>query len=198
MQTSEILHQKFNPRSDQIPPVRIKGFKRAHLAKLFHELGFQVGAEIGVAEGHYSLALCESIPGLELYCVDLWDTYYRGTAKLKDKAAQDEALELAHDKLDPYNVEFIRKPSMDAVREFADGVLDFVYIDGDHSFDYVMSDLIFWSRIVRSGGIVAGHDAYRFRGAGVVDAVSAYTHCHQINEWFVCDEREVSFFWAKP
>lgn len=192
------LHERFNPRNDQIPPVRIKGFTRAKLAALFGELGFKVGVEIGVAEGIYSLVLCQNIPDLKLYCVDLWDTYYRGTTKLKDTAMQMEALELAHQKLDPYGATFIRKPSMDAVRDFANGSLDFVYIDGDHSFDFVMQDLIEWSKKVRSGGIVSGHDAYRFRGAGVVDAVSVYTHCHQINEWFVCDEREVSFFWEKP
>ncbi len=197
METREILHQKFNPRYDQISPIRVKGFTRKDLAKLFAELGFTCGAEIGVAEGNYSLILCQTIPNLELYCVDLWDTYYRGTTKLKDKAMQDFALEQAHEKLDKYNTKLIRAASMDAVREFKDNSLDFVYIDGDHSFDFVMQDIIEWSKKVKHGGIVSGHDAYRFRGAGVVDAVSVYTHVHQIHEYFLCDEREISFFWAK-
>ena len=76
--------------------------------------------------------------------------------------------------------------------------LDFVYIDGDHSFDHAMLDLILWSRKVRPGGIVAGHDYYRFRGAGVVNAVDAYTTAHQIHEWFLDDQRETTFFWARP
>ena len=197
MNTAEILHRKFNPRSDQIPPIRIKGFKRKHLAGLFHELGFKVGAEIGVAQGYYSRAICEANPGVKLYCVDLWDEYYRGSTRLKDRAMQDEAFLEACKNLAPYNVELIRAASMEAVRTF-EGELDFVYIDGDHSFDYVMSDLIWWSRKVKSGGIVSLHDAYRFRGAGVVDAVSTYTHCHKISEWFICDEREKSVFWVKP
>lgn len=198
METAELLHQKFNPRYDQIPPIRIKGFTRAKLAELFAELNFTKGAEIGVAEGHYSLVLCQTIPNLELNCVDLWDTYYRDKTKLKDRAMQDWALEQAHEKLDKYNPRFIRAASMDAVKEFKDNSLDFVYIDGDHSFDFIMQDLIEWSKKVKPGGIVSGHDAYRFRGAGVVDAVSTYTHCHQIHEFFLCDEREISFFWVKP
>ena len=193
-----MLHERFNPHNDQISPVRLKGFTRVKLAQLFGELGFKVGAEIGVAEGIYSLVLCQNIPNLELYCVDLWDTYYRDTVKLKDRTMQDEALALAHEKLDPFNAVFIREPSMDAVRNFKPKSLDFVYIDGDHSFDFVIEDLIEWSKIVKPGGIVSGHDAYRFRGAGVVDAVSVYTHCHGIKEFFLCDEREVSFFWEKP
>lgn len=192
------LHERLNPHNDQIYPMRIKGFTRESLAKLFGEFGFTKGAEVGVAEGHYSLTLCKNISNLQLNCVDLWDTYYRGNTKLKDRAMQDEALSLAHEKLDPYNVTFIRKASMDAVRDFKDNSLDFVYLDGDHSFDFIMQDLIEWSKKVKPGGIVSGHDAYRFRGAGVVDAVSVYTHCHHIYEWFVCDEREVSFFWQKP
>lgn len=194
------LHERFNPHCDQPMPFRIKGFGRLQLAGLFNELGFKIGAEVGVAEGKFSLVLCQEIPGLDLHCVDLWDKYYRGFANtiIKDKPMQMEALALAHEKLDPYGAHFHHKASHLAAMDFTDGVLDFVYIDGDHTFDYAMLDLIFWSMKVKRGGIVSGHDFYRFRGAGVVDAVSAYTHAHQINEWFVCDEREVSFFWEKP
>ena len=196
--TIEILHQKYNKRWDQIAPVRIKRFSRESLAMLFGELGFKRGAEIGVAEGRNSLVLCTHIPDIELYCVDLWDVYYRAQFKLKSKAKQEEALALAHEKLDQYGVTFIHKPSMKAVDDFEDESLDFIYIDADHAFDFVMQDLIEWSKKVRPGGIVSGHDYYRFRGAGVVDAVNAYTHAHQINEWFLTDERTPSFFWAKP
>ena len=196
--TQTYLHERFCPRSDQIPPVRIKGFKRKHLAMLFADLEFKVGAEIGVAEGYYSMEICAQNPVVRLYCVDLWDTYFRGTAKLKNKEMQDEAYAEAKDNLAPYYATLIRKPSEMAQLDFDDNSLDFVYIDGDHSFDYVMLDLIYWNRKVRPGGIISGHDAYRFRGAGVVDAVSTFVHCHRIPEYYLCDEREISWFWAKP
>lgn len=200
METSQFLHERFNPRFDQIPPVRVKGFTREKLAQLFGELGFTHGAEVGVAEGIYSLVLCQNIPGLKLACVDLWDTYYRGDdarVKIKDRAMQDEAWQLAHKKLDPFNVEYFRLPSVEAAKQFPDGSLDFVYIDADHAFDFVMQDLIVWSKKIKPGGIISGHDYYRFRGAGVVNAVDAYTAAHQIHEWFLDDQREISFFWAK-
>ena len=195
----EILHQRFNSRDEQIPPVRIKGFKRQHMAQLFSELGFTRGVEVGVAEGKFSIVLCETIPDLQLTAVDLWDKYYRGdhpSVAIKDRAMQDWALEEAHKRLDPYEVEFIRAPSIKAIEQIPDASLDFVYIDADHRFDYVMLDLILWSDKVKPSGIVSGHDYYRFRGAGVVDAVNAFTFAHRIDEWFVCDERETSFFWA--
>jgi hypothetical protein len=109
---------------------------------------------------------------------------------------QAEALALAHEKLDQYNARFIKAPSFEGGKLVEDNSLDFVYIDDNHEFDYVLLSLIAWVPKVKRGGIIAGHDYYRFRGAGVVDAVDAYTRAHQIHEWFICDEREVSFFWV--
>lgn len=193
--TRQALHQKFNKRSDQIPPVRIKNYTRKHLAALFGELDFTKGAEVGVADGQNSLTLCQSIPGLDLMCVDPWQVY-KENPRAHDN--QDEMFAKAQERLSSYNVRFIKAMSMDAVRDVPPKSLDFVYIDGHHGFDWVMQDIIEWSKRVRPGGIVSGHDYYRFRWAGVVDAVDAYVKAHQITEWFVTDERETTFFWAKP
>ena len=46
----------------------------------------------------------------------------------------------------------------DAVKDIEDSSLDFVHIDGDHSYDFVMQDIILWGRKVRIGGIISGHD----------------------------------------
>lgn len=87
--------------------------------------------------------------------------------------------------------------SMDAARLIEDDSLDFCYIDGDHRFDAVMMDLIGWARKVRPGGIVAGHDYYRFREAGIVPAVDVYTQQHGITRWFLTDEKNATFFWVR-
>lgn len=190
----EFLHNRFNKRSDQISPVRIAKFTRVDLAKLFGELGLVYGAEIGVADGQNSLTLCKNISDLQLLCVDPWEVY-KGNPRAHNN--QDRMFELAQERLSSYNVHFAKNMSMEAVQNEDDNSLDFVYIDGNHSFDYVMQDIIEWSRKVKKGGIISGHDYYRFRWAGVVDAVDAYTKAHQIHEWFVTDEKETSFFWVK-
>jgi len=194
MNNAELLHQKFNKRSDQIPPVRIKGFDRIDLARLFYELGFKSGVEVGVADGRNSLTLCTHIPGLELFCVDPWEVY-KGNPRAQNN--QEENLKAARERLQPFNVRFMQSMSMNAVSNFEPNSIDFVYIDGHHGFDYVMQDLIEWAKIVKPGGIISGHDYYRFRWAGVVNAVDAYTTAHQVNEWFLDDQRETSFFWVK-
>ena len=158
MSTAEYLHQRFCPRGDQISPVRIKGFKRKHLSLLFAELEFKRGAEIGVAEGYHSREICESVPGVELLCVDLWAPYKRGTALLKNQNMQDEAYEEAVINLAPYNARLIRDASDIAAHSVDDESLDFVYIDGDHSYEGAKSDIeVYWPK-VKEGGLLAGHD----------------------------------------
>jgi predicted O-methyltransferase YrrM len=198
MNAGQLLHERFNPKYSHIPPVRIKGFNRVKMAQLFAEAGYKKGVEIGVADGRNSLTLCENIPGLELHCVDPWETY-RENPRGGGKEQQHGNFEKAQNKLKDYNVHFHRTMSIHAAEAMTaqEEGFDFVYIDGNHKFDYVMIDLIYWNRLVKKNGIIAGHDYYRFRWAGVVDAVNAYTGAHQVNEWFIDDTRETSFMWAK-
>jgi hypothetical protein len=69
----------------------------------------------------------------------------------------DEIFERAKYKLKDYPVEFIREPSLDAVKSVPNQ-LDFVYIDGDHRIEAVKRDLDAWYPKVRIGGLFGGHD----------------------------------------
>lgn len=173
------------------------GFTRVDLAQLIASMGLRKGAEIGVADGRYSLVLCQHIPDIHLLCVDPWQPY-EGNPRGGGRDQHAKNFELAQSRLSPYGAQFCRKVSADALADVPNGSLDFVYIDGHHGFDYVMADLIGWSTKVRSGGIVAGHDFYHFKNSGVIEAVEAYTKAHGITEWWTCDEREPSFWWVKP
>ena len=89
---------------------------------------------------------------------------------------------------------------MDAVKDFEPNSLDFVYIDGNHYFDYVVEDIIHWSKIVRPGGIVSGHDYRKDKNEKVpfhiIQATHAYTDAHKISPWFVL-ARGATWFWVK-
>lgn len=190
--------QKIADDSEQVSPIRVYKFKREHLYSLFADYGLNKGAEIGVAEGLNSEAMCKANPNIDLMCVDPWLPVKddKRSVKIGSDLAKQRYKE-AVERLEPYPCKLVRKISMDAVRDVAWGSLDFVYIDGSHDFDYVMTDIIEWSKRVKPGGIVAGHDAYRFRNAGVVDAVGVYTHIHKVYTWFLTDERTPSWFWIK-
>lgn len=151
---------------------------RIELAKHFKNKGFKVGAEIGTADGRYAEILCQEIPGLELYCIDPYEPY---EGNWRSHEYQQKAYETADKRLDKYNVEILVQTGLEASEDFEDKTLDFVFIDGAHDFDNVMTDIILWSKKVRPGGIVSGHDYYQFKTGGVIPAVNAYVEAHGID-----------------
>lgn len=138
---------------------------RVELAKYFGRLGFNSGVEVGVLEGHYSIMLLNNIPGLELHCVDNW----------KNIANREHIKQLAYNRLSG-RAHIVQKHSMDAVKDFKDESLDFVYIDANHQYHSVIDDLTEWTKKVRKGGIIAGDDYYMIPGSkwGVIPAVNHF------------------------
>lgn len=59
--------------------------------------------------------------------------------------------------------------SVDAASAVRDGSCAMVFIDADHRYESVRADIRAWSRKVRPGGILAGHDYYTY--AEVFNAV---------------------------
>jgi hypothetical protein len=86
---------------------------------------------------------------------------------------------------------FMRATSEKAILKFPDNSLDFVYIDGDHSYDAVLLDIILWHRKVKDGGILAGHDYQETRKHGVKKAVDDYVKYHNIDLQLF----DVSWYW---
>ncbi len=152
---------------------------RSELPEYFKSLGFTKGAEIGVYKGEFTEQFCKA--GLFIYAVDSW-MEYRIRRDLIPQKRQDFLYGHTQRLLKPYtNCQIIRKSSMDAVKDFEDESLDFVYIDGDHSFKEVVCDIVEWEKKVRKGGIVAGHD-YFFSPyyCEVKAAVDAFVNAYNI------------------
>ena len=170
-------------------------YTRDRLGNLFALAGYTEGAEVGVRKGLFSRVLCKANPALRLYCVDPWMPY-GGRKYTQEK--QDHLFEVAQENLKPYNVTFIRKTSMEAAKDIKENSLDFVFIDGNHTFDFAMEDIIHWSQRVRSGGIVACHDFHYGSNVEVVEACMAYTRAHHIDPWYCTKESQPTAYWVKP
>jgi hypothetical protein len=168
---------------------------RRELAQYFNKMGFKYGAEIGACFAHYSEILCQSIPGLKLLAIDNWNND-ENTRRQNGRGLSGEVE--TRRILAPYNAIVIKKDSMEAVKDVPDESLDFVFIDADHIYSSVKEDIREWSKKVRMGGIVSGHDYYIFpysrkKGEspevyrGVLDAVDEYVKEHNITllttEW---------------
>jgi len=183
-------------------PIRIVDFGRNDLPKLLKTLEFNKGAEIGVWKGDYSETLITRHPNLELYLIDSWQAYPGGT-KVKimgqivdaDDEVFNEAFRFTAKRFKEYsNVCLLPKSSKEAVKDFKDTSLDFVYIDADHRLEMVINDIVLWSPKVKPGGIIAGHDYNKMTArpniCQVKEAVDAYTSAYDIRPWFVFGKPE--------
>lgn len=216
-ETLKFILEKTKADPNGVLPIPLHMSRFNGFPKLFGALGLKTGAEIGVASGFFSQFLFKYIPDLKLYCVDPWTTYpeYVEHQKPEEQIVQDAQFNTAKERLAGRNAEFVRKMSMDAVKDFADGSLDFVYIDGNHSFEYVIDDISAWSKKVRVGGIVAGHDYWNSWGSKltyvrglnpdeqrklcqVKDAVDGWTMANCIRPWFIVTKDKCpSWFWVR-
>jgi hypothetical protein len=146
----------------------------------------QTAVEVGVWQGAMSRWLLSSRPGLTLHMVDPWqsakpgDTWYDKGDKFAKRPQEqfEENYKLAQEVAEIYAPRAVlhRQPSLEAVKSFANGSLDLVFIDGAHDAANVRKDIKAWRPKVRPGGILSGHD-YRVGGVyfGLVKAVEQTT-----------------------
>lgn len=132
-------------------PFMVPDCSRDELPLFFKEMCYNIGAEIGIWEGEFTERFCKE--GIKMYGIDPWKA--RGNQNQKQ---QDARCERAIERLKPYDCEVIRKRSAQAITDFKDESLDFVYIDGDHRYPFVLEDVREWSKKVRKGGCISGHD----------------------------------------
>lgn len=174
------------------PVIEIPNTGRETLAALFKDLGFMVGAEIGVERGLYSEILLKANVDLFLYCIDYW-TPYKGYRDHVTEQKLNTIFHEASERLQPYNCTLVHKKSMDAVKDFEDESLDFVYIDANHEFQHVVDDICQWQKKVKVGGIIAGHDYIRRKVTHkkqeylmhVIPAVHGFIDAYNIKPLFI-------------
>lgn len=127
-------------------------------------------AEVGVWKGDFSARILEVVKPRKLHLIDPWraiggDTYEGARYGGKLDEGQAEMDELHDAVLERFArerragvVEVHRLPSVEAAAGLADGELDFVYVDGDHTYEGVRADLEAYAPKVRPGGLLAGDD----------------------------------------
>lgn len=145
-------------------PLSIPRTNRIHFAEFLGAIAQRTpdrllqGVEVGTHLGEYAEVLCQRIHPLHLTIVDPY-ALYEGYSDFTTRNA-DRAFRLAQERLAPYNVTFLREYSVPASASFADASLDFVYIDANHRYEYVLEDIAAWIPKVRAGGVISGHDYF--------------------------------------
>jgi hypothetical protein len=139
---------------------------------LIHRFGTKqlVGAEVGFGWGDNAESLLKELNITRLFCVDpyIMKAYYEG-AMYNPKYADANKSKYSLIKQDS-RVTFIELPSEKGIPKLPQG-LDFIYIDGNHHYNVVLSDLRLAMKQVSTEGVVGGHDFVRGAEQQVIPAV---------------------------
>ena len=149
-----------------------------------------IGIEIGVQTGKFSKQILEVWEDCKSwFCIDPYKyfiTGYKDGANVS-QVAQDEIFKRAKKNLEDYKnkVVFLREESLNCLDYFYDESIDFIYIDGNHEFYYVIEELRKWYPKLKKGGIFSGHDYYNFEDKftriQVKDAVDKFVKDNKLN-----------------
>ena len=92
----------------------------------------------------------------KLYLVDPYLPYTNGDGRQQQPGIH---MQEAKKRLDQFSdrITWILKPSLEAASEIPDN-LDFVYIDGLHTYSMVKTEIKLYSKKLKPGGIIGGHN----------------------------------------
>ena len=150
-----------------------------------------VGIEIGTWEGRNAEHILKTLNMKKLYLIDPYAQYeeYPDFKNQQLVNAQIEAIKAVSQFRD--KVVWINKFSDEAVKEIKEQV-DFVYIDGNHEYEYVKKDIANYYPLVKEGGYIGGHDiqsGYSPHIRGVLKAVLEFVKDKQLfilgADWWV-------------
>jgi hypothetical protein len=159
--------------------------------KIVRDNGVLKGAEIGVKEGGLSAHLLQTFNLLEWISIDSWAVYNEKWCVSQEQ--MDEMYKRVCDKLAIYipRTCIKRMTSVEASHTIEDHYLDMVYIDANHSYEFVKEDLCIWYPKIKVGGIISGHDYSSTRKKSVQRAVNEFfeeksltLHLEKCNVWW--------------
>lgn len=116
-----------------------------------------VGVEIGCHIGDTTLHFLGSLPNLKLTGIDPYIGYWDWDKRFYH---QDKKYPVFVERLSGYSDRFtlLKDFSDNVVDHFEDESLDFIFIDGMHTYDQVLKDCRNYYPKVKPGGVFAGHD----------------------------------------
>lgn len=152
--------------------------------KIIADNNYTTVAEVGIGYGTHAKYILKNNPTVQrLYLIDPM-IQYPNDGFSNDVMAQEaivpgnnfnEFHDLIKQELLPFENRYtwFRVPSLTVTNsQIADGALDAVFVDGDHSYAAIRADLEFWWKKVRVGGQMLGDD---FWMSDVAQAVNEFS-----------------------
>ena len=149
-----------------------------------------VVAELGVFIGEYSQKILDIVKPSKLYLVDV---FKEGNAHSSGIHVKDLSLyygALCRKYIKDKRVEVVKASTTGFLDSLPKETLDAVYIDADHSYEAVKSDLFHCYDKVKSSGLIMGHDYDR---SEIKKAVKEFCNYYGLSVYFVTNEPQPSF-----
>lgn len=167
-----------------------------HLPKLLTNYDTNItGIELGVWYGNNSGYLLQECDNIKLlYGIDPYLPYQdwnRYVTESNIKEIRNTAIANLKHFDDRFNL--IEATAVDARKYFITESIDFIFIDGDHSFEMCYQDLNLYYDVVKRGGIFSGHD---FSLPGVNLALAKFRKENNIEGNFKVIPNDV-WYWIK-
>jgi len=159
----------------------------------------EVAVEVGVWAGSYSKLIMQNLNPTQFYGVDPYVIY--NDAPPGSEFSTQESLDVLYEKINRKIKPgiLIRDFSIEAAKQFEDESIDFVYLDGDHTYEAVSSDIAAWYPKVKKNGIISGHDyieGNKKRGHiyGIIPAVTEF--CEKYDKKIETTSEEFATWWT--
>lgn len=125
----------------------------------------EIGAWFGLSTSYMGRKIQESGKQIRFDVIDIWNNQQpdASLAKKVQECGGDilfDFIQNMHDCGVLRSLNPIRLHSSIACRLYNPETLDFVFIDADHSYQGVKTDIINFYPLIRKGGVIAGHDCH--------------------------------------
>lgn len=112
----------------------------------------EIGSYLGASSSFIALACSENRRYSQLYCVDTWQN-----DAMTEGARETFSVFLTNTKRFERNITPLKCRSAEAAANFTGGI-DFLFIDGDHSYEGVLVDVNAWFPLLNPDALVVFHD----------------------------------------
>jgi predicted O-methyltransferase YrrM len=145
----------------------------------------EIGGWFGRSSCYMGERILQSGKNVSLYTIDIWTNAghqwmghhetiaKRGGTMLSAFRSYMEEAGVSH------IVNPIQGNSHQAHENFTDESLDFIFVDGDHTWEGVKNDIVLWWPKLKPGGVMAGHDYFEY--GNYTDCGRAVDYCFNLD-----------------
>lgn len=129
------------------------------------ELFVEIGSFKGRSSAYMAVEIINSSKNIRFDCVDTWQgsTEHQAGAECEIKEVVEGTLyDSFINNMKPVEGHYnpVRMTSLEAAKTYEDDSIDFIMIDGEHSYEAVKADIQAWLPKMKNGGVMTGDDAF--------------------------------------